>query len=132
MKIIDTNVILRILLEDDKKQAEAASEFLERVCKGKEKAFLSNSVLLEIMWVLENKGVPRERVKEVINKILKCSGLITESPKDVIIEALDIYSQNKKLDWTDSLLLATARINNFKVVTFDKDILKFKKYAEKP
>jgi predicted nucleic-acid-binding protein len=68
MRAVDTNILVRYLMNDDRPQAELASRFLEEsVAKG-ELVYVSVPVLCELFWVLER---------------------IYRHPKDAIILALE-------------------------------------------
>ncbi|MGH9606896.1 MAG: PIN domain-containing protein [Terracidiphilus sp.] len=51
---LDTNVILRYLLQDDPKQARQANQIIERQLSAQNPGFLSLVTLLEIVWVLRS------------------------------------------------------------------------------
>ena len=52
MKALDTNVVVRLLVNDDKIQARRAKTVLEKAEEESERYFLSLLVILEIIWVL--------------------------------------------------------------------------------
>lgn len=51
---VDTNVIVRLLVADDLKQADAATRYLKAHCSSEDPALLSDIVLAETAWVLED------------------------------------------------------------------------------
>jgi predicted nucleic-acid-binding protein len=51
---VDTNVIVRLLVVDDERQAAAASRYLKAHCSSDDPALLSDIVLVECAWVLED------------------------------------------------------------------------------
>jgi predicted nucleic-acid-binding protein len=52
LKALDTNVIVRLLMNDDKVQARRAKAILEKAEVDAERYFLSLLVILEAIWVL--------------------------------------------------------------------------------
>ena len=52
MKALDTNVIIRFLLNDDKTQAHKVKAIFERAEKTGEQYFVTTPVVLETVWVL--------------------------------------------------------------------------------
>ena len=50
---LDTNVLVRYLIADDKKQFEAAKQFVEEAIKN-EDLFIPVSVSVELEWVLRS------------------------------------------------------------------------------
>jgi len=51
---LDTNVILRYLLQDDPKQARQANHIIDRRLSGRNPGFISLAAVLEIVWVLRS------------------------------------------------------------------------------
>lgn len=52
MRSLDTNVLVRYLAADDKKQLAVAEEIVEECMPNREPLFLSAIVLCELVWVL--------------------------------------------------------------------------------
>ncbi|MGH9321734.1 MAG: PIN domain-containing protein [Vicinamibacteria bacterium] len=52
MKALDTNVLVRLLVNDDKVQARRAKAVLERAEQESERYYLTLLVVLELIWVL--------------------------------------------------------------------------------
>jgi predicted nucleic-acid-binding protein len=52
MRSLDTNVLVRYLAADDKKQLAAAEEIVDDSVRNREPLFLSAIVLCELVWVL--------------------------------------------------------------------------------
>jgi len=55
-RFLDTNVIVRFLLNDEKNQAKKAKDFFETTVKNKEKLVITPLVLAEVIYVLEKFG----------------------------------------------------------------------------
>ena len=56
---IDTNILVRAYLEDDKKQAEEAKNFLLQNTQ-ENLLFISSYAILEFAWVLKTKNYSSE------------------------------------------------------------------------
>ena len=54
MKGLDTNVLVRYLVQDDPKQAALATRYIERHCTADNPCFIGQIVLCELAWVLES------------------------------------------------------------------------------
>lgn len=68
---IDTNVLVRFLVEDDPEQTERARRFLARSRSDGEVVYVSALVLCETVWVLRSVyGQPRSRILEVVERLL--------------------------------------------------------------
>jgi len=120
--ILDTNVILRFLLNDVPELYGKAERIFLQVEEGKLEVLLSDLVLSECVWVLEKfYKVPRQEIAEKISSFLQAKGVHTETPKSVFEEALSTWS-GSTLDWTDAFLVAKASHGNTKLLTFDREI----------
>ena len=63
MITLDTNLVLRILLDDDRKQRETALAAIRRAGR----AILQTTIVLELIWVLQGKiGVSRKAAAETL------------------------------------------------------------------
>ncbi|MDE0224384.1 MAG: type II toxin-antitoxin system VapC family toxin [Gammaproteobacteria bacterium] len=113
MIAIDTNVVVRVLTNDDPAQASAAATLLER-----EIVFLSVSVVLETEWVLRSVyGLHREAVARSLRRFLGVPTVTAESAGRVG-QALSWYEEG--LDFADALHLASAtEAGAERLATFD-------------
>lgn len=120
MIAIDTNVLVRYLVQDDPAQAKQATQFIESSCTDDEPCFIGQIVLCELAWVLEsNYGQNRENIAQVIEELLQVGQLEVQQP-EVVWRALSDY-KNSNADFPDHLL---ARVNQSAgcdfTATFDK------------
>jgi predicted nucleic-acid-binding protein len=73
---IDTNVIVRLLVADDEKQTDAASRYLKQHCSSDDPALLSDIVLVECAWVLEDVyEYSRAQIGDAIDGLLATAQL---------------------------------------------------------
>lgn len=113
---IDTNLIVRLLTNDDKKQAAFAQKLIEE-----NNIFIAKSVLLETEWVLRytyelNPSV----ILTAFNKLLGLNQIILEDLTE-ITQALQWYEAG--FDFADALHLASnRRATHF--ATLDKQFVK--------
>lgn len=120
--VIDTNVIIRYLLADHQEHFEKARSFWEKVKLGEIAAFIPESVLAESVYVLlKIYGVPKGEVVAKLSRLLDYKGLTGEL--DVYREALKIFGR-KSIDVVDAIILAWAKVKDYKPISFDKDISK--------
>lgn len=120
MKGLDTNVLIRYLVQDDRTQSAQASRFIETSCTEDNPCYIGQIVLCELAWVLEsNYRQTREEIAAIIEKLLQIGQLEVSTP-NVVWRALDDYKKSNA-DFPDHLL---ARINESagctSTVTFDK------------
>ena len=122
MKGIDTNVLVRYLVRDDKKQAQRASEFIQRATSGGKRCFINHIVLCELVWVLESAyNCSKREIVHVLEKIVMTRQFEIER-KDIARLALYDFA-NGKGDFADYFI---GRINQEhgcdKTATFDRSL----------
>lgn len=121
MIAVDTNVVVRMLTNDDPAQATAAAALLEN-----EIVFLPVSVVLETEWVLRSVyGLDRKAVARSLRSFLGVP-TVTAEAAGRIGQALSWYEDG--LDFADALHLASAtEAGAERLATFDG---KFRRNAE--
>ena len=116
MQLIDTNVILRFILNDNSEMAQRASEV---IASG---AYTKPEIIAEVVYVLKSVySMPKEKIKSVIHGL---SDIIQIENSDSVVYAIDLFSHTS-LDFVDCLLAAYHSINGEKVFTFDKKLNKY-------
>jgi predicted nucleic-acid-binding protein len=120
LKGLDTNVLVRYLVQDDPKQAAVAARFIETNCTDDSPCFIGQIVLCELAWVLEsNYNQSRGQIASIIEQLLQVGQLEVMEP-EVVWRALNDY-RNSNADFPDHLL---ARVNESRgcdvTVTFDR------------
>ena len=126
--LIDTNVILRYLLDDHDRFSPRARVFMEAVSKGTKKAKTPAVVIVECIYVLEKfYHVPKKEIIDRLSRILNFKGIIGPD-KSAILKALFIY-QDTNVDIVDCILAAFSTPDNV-VVSFDKDFRKLNAFTE--
>jgi predicted nucleic-acid-binding protein len=104
---LDTNVLIRYLVQDDPIQAGLTTNFIETSCTEDDPCFIGQIVLCELAWVLEgNYGQNRQQIAHVIEELLQVGQLDVQQP-EVVWRALSDY-RNSNADFPDHLL---ARVN---------------------
>ena len=116
MIAVDTNLVVRILTNDDPIQARRALKLLNS-----DDIFIPKTVLLETEWVLRHAYAIRKRnIIEGFQKLLGLSNVTVEDP-DTIYQAITWY--DNKFDFADALHLASSkRCASF--ATFDRSFIK--------
>ena len=116
MKILDTNMILRFLIMDNKEMAVEVKEIIK-----KEPVLILPEVLAEVIYVM-TKVYKTERVKTVnaISMFLDYPNIKTEKT-DVIKKGIEYYSKTS-LDFVDCLLCAYHTVSGYEICTFDKKL----------
>lgn len=117
MHAIDTNVLVRLLVRDDRKQAAAAEAFVS------EGAWVSHLVLAESLWVLSAvyERVPAQ-LNVAVQMLLAHRHLVLEAP-DVVAAALAHFKRRPALGFSDCLVLEIARkAGHVSLGSFDKTL----------
>ena len=73
---LDTNVLIRLLVEDDPRQARAAKELISGAAARGELLRVDPVVLCEVVWVLRSAyRVPKARIADVLEALLSAAEL---------------------------------------------------------
>ena len=76
---LDTNVLVRFIVQDDPVQSRVATELIENTLTPENKGFVSAIVLCEVVWVLKKRyRQPKDRLLLVIKSILEADVLEVE------------------------------------------------------
>lgn len=115
MIAIDTNVLLRYLLDDDKTQSAKA----RRLIKRHDLILLTDAILVETVWTLTGKryGLDKDEISSVITHLFEEPGFHFENDQ-VVWRALGDYRsaepvkvgrKRKTADFADALIANKAR-----------------------
>jgi predicted nucleic-acid-binding protein len=120
LKALDTNVLIRYLVQDDVNQSALATDFIENHCTDSAPCFIGHITLCEVAWVLEsNYGQNRTAIAKIIEQLLHV-GQLEVMGSSIVWQALNDY-KSSNADFPDHLL---ARVNQSvgceTTVTLDK------------
>lgn len=116
---LDTNVLVRYLVQDDRAQAARATRLIERELSERRPGYIGLVVLVEMCWVLQRLyAVNAVEIEETIRDLLAARQLVV-ADRAVVNAALARCSANGG-DFADALIDACARAAGCdQVVTFD-------------
>ena len=117
MIAIDTNVLVRIIVDDPNETAQtvAARKYISQAGK----VFISQVVQVETVWVLcSGYKLGKKEVTVLLEHLARNSAYVLEHEQR-FSEALKMY-RSGKADFSDYLILATAMKEDTEVATFDK------------
>jgi predicted nucleic-acid-binding protein len=119
MRAVDTNLLVRLVVRDDRRQAPAAEAF---VAKG---GWVSHVVLAETVWVLDSVyGLKPAQIAVAVGMLLEHAQL-TIQDADVVVAALVDFERSPAAGFTDCLVLAIARkAGHLPLGTFDRRLAK--------
>ena len=116
MLAVDTNVIVRLVTNDDPQQSPKAMTLFER-----ERIFISRTVLLETEWVLRfSYRLPREIINDALRKVIGLQQVEVETIQ-AVVSALDWHERG--MDFADALHLAGST-KAVAFATFDEKLIK--------
>ncbi|NOQ22284.1 MAG: PIN domain-containing protein [Candidatus Aegiribacteria sp.] len=120
MKAIDTNVLVRFLVNDDEQQAELVYERFRAAEAAREVLFIPLLVVLETIWVLESAYEATR--KEIVGSFSDLMQMpIIEFEALAAVQGMVTSAHLSSIDLTDILIGQSARISGCdSVLTFDK------------
>lgn len=120
---IDTNILARYIVQDEPTQAKIASEFLESLNQH-QKGFVSNIVLVELIWLLKRVyKQSRLEIAHILEALLFTDVLVFEN-HPLIIGVSKVY-QSTASNFSDLLISRIHQQNGcIKTVTFDENAVK--------
>jgi predicted nucleic-acid-binding protein len=124
MIALDTNVLVRFLVEDDESQTAKATALFEQAIADGTALFISDVVLCETVWVLTSRyGFSRAEVAAVLRRLLNADHLSFPAPSQHA-RALAAFSAGKG-DFADYVIREQALAAGCATVaTFDQALLK--------
>lgn len=129
MIAIDTNVLVRLLTQDDPDQFRRVQRCLAAAKERDEPLFLNHIVLCECIWVLSySYGFPKSALVDVLDKILATKQFIIEDKPAVWAAVADyrasqadfadcligIKNRNAGCETTVTLDQGTAKLSTFR------------------
>ncbi len=119
---LDTNVLVRYLVNDDPRQGARATAVIERAVARDSSVLINTVVLSELIWVLESAyGFARDDIGAVVEQLLTVAELEVEQ-KDTVWLALADYRASKA-DFADCFIgRQNRRLGCDTTVTFDRDL----------
>ena len=100
---LDTNVLVRYVVQDDIEQADAAARLIESRCTAQSPGYISVPVLMELVWVLAGTyRYERRIVASVIRQFLRTVEFMVED-RDIAWSALHEF-ETGAADFADCLI----------------------------
>ena len=123
-RLVDTNLIVRYLVQDHEQHARAAGKLFDACDRGELMVIVLPVVLAECVFVLESfYEHPRADIASALGRLISSPGVeISE-----VIAHLDAFERYKatRTHFVDCLIAATAVAKGVPVSTFDQDFRKF-------
>ena len=127
---IDTNILVRYIVQDDKAQAAKATRLIESKCTARSPGYINIIVLCELVWVLKRAYSYKKRIIiDVLSTLLSVQEISVERSAEVSI-ALEEFSSGNG-DFVDYLI---AVINSQKgcdfTYTLDRTAAQYKGFKK--
>jgi predicted nucleic-acid-binding protein len=105
---IDTNLLVRHLVQDDEAQARLARDLFRRECSADDPGWINRIVLCELTWVLERAYDYRPaEIADALEALAQTAEFLLEEGA-AVWSALRVYREGVA-DFADALLAATNR-----------------------
>lgn len=103
---LDTNVVVRYIMQDDAKQAAKATKLIEGLT-AEEPGFISLVSIVELVWLLSSCfDLTREQISQALDVLLRSKQLVVDQAEHVM-RALRAYIVGNA-DFADCLIERTA------------------------
>ena len=123
-RLVDTNLIVRYLVQDHEKHAKAAGKLFDACDRGDVVIVMLPAVLAECVFVLESFYEHlRGDITSALGRLISSPGVEIDGAA-IHLDALDRYRKTK-VHFVDCLIAATAATENMPVASFDQDFRKF-------
>jgi len=123
-KLVDTNLIVRYLVQDHERHAKAAGKLFDACDRGEVVIVVLPTVLAECVFVLESfYEHPRGDIVAALGRLIASPGVEIGSV-EIHLDALQRY-QKTRVRFVDCLIAATSTAEEIPVATFDEDFRKF-------
>jgi predicted nucleic-acid-binding protein len=115
---LDTNVLVRYIMQDDPKQSPKATRLIESL-DSNNPGYITLVTVVELYWVMtSNYELSADQVCQAIEAMLRTKQLVIER-SDQVMRALRVFAGGKA-DFADCLIERTAAASGCtKTMTFD-------------
>jgi predicted nucleic-acid-binding protein len=120
---LDTNVIVRYIMQDDVKQSRLASTLIEKLTVD-EPGFVPLVAVIELVWVLSSSfELARAQITSALEILLQTKEIQIERA-EVVWRALRVY-KDSSADFADCLIERSAAAEGcLRIMTFDRGAAK--------
>ncbi len=121
-ELVDTNVLVRFYTRDHEDQFHQAVAWFKQAQDSKKKLLISTLVVAETCFVLESFYKQTRKAIADHLEVTISQKWLTVPERKVLIASLRLFAQGGH--FVDCYLASKARIDNSKVLTFDKNLSK--------
>jgi predicted nucleic-acid-binding protein len=117
---LDTNIIVRYLMQDDAAMSARATQIFDTMLSAETPGFISIVAVAEVVWTLRSSyRIDRVRIANALESLLASSDLVVEREQDVFVAMLAL--RRGEGDFADALIGALGtRAGCSHTLTFDR------------
>lgn len=121
MILVDTNIILRLILDDSPILSPKARIIFEKIARSETKAFVSLLTISEVIFTLERSyKIPKTEIVKSLSLMFKLAGLAVEKQK--LVQQAFIFYTDKNISFPDAYHIAFMEHKNLsQIYSFDED-----------
>lgn len=129
---LDTNVLVRFFVADDRAQSERAKRFIESRCTIDDPGFVDRVALCEMVWVLSSGyGYGRAEIARVVDALLASRDIVLED-HEAVRGALRAFERGVA-DFSDALIGLINRARGCEATaTFDRKAARLDSFVAVP
>jgi predicted nucleic acid-binding protein len=122
VRFLDTNVLLRHLLQDDRRQSPRATALLARIESGEEQVRVAESVVFETVFTLQRQyHVPKGEIRDKVLALLDLGGMILPG-KRRLRDVFNLYV-DLNMSFIDAYhVVLMKRLGIGEILSFDKGL----------
>ncbi len=105
---VDTDVIIRLLTQDDPEKQAAAAALFEQVERGELTLAAPDTVIADAVYVLSSPrlyNLPRDEIRAMLTALIRLPGFQVRNRR-AVLRALDLYATTG-IDFGDALIVAS-------------------------
>ncbi len=120
---LDTNILLRYILQDYPDQVPACNELFDGIEAGEYSVQTLDTVIFECVFTLSGRyEMPRDVVAHGLGLLLSLPGILLPS-KEIYPEVFDLWVNTRRLSYADAYhLVATKHLGLDTIISFDRGL----------
>lgn len=124
MTALDTNILVRFLVRDDERQAQAVYKRFRKAENQRETLFVPLPVVLEVIWVLDSVyAKSRDKILEAFDNLKGMT--ILKFEKEQIVQGMITEGKNTGIELPDLIVALAAKASGCdSIITFDRKAAK--------
>lgn len=121
--VLDTNVIVRYIMQDVSEQIGPSIQFFEALERGDYRVRLLDTFVFESVCVLGSVyKMPRSEIARILTRILAEPGIILPG-KESYAEVFELWVKTGRLSFADAYhLIATKELGYHQIISFDQGL----------